>query len=486
MTDKTPKIYSLGEPIPTDPHAVSVSLPAWADVVGYEEGDPRVINALKAGYPRFAFHPAVTSLHDSLRQNDSCDCFAFIDISIADECAEFIAHAGINKDNISTKDYGNYAVVHFPKEAFSTAKAFWQHSGYGVPSRAAEAILNQETNLFLDTPPAELIERLSTLSKADANDILLYPSGCSAFYAIQRVLQKLSPNSATIQYGFPYIDTLKIQEKFGDQSYFILDDLDEVEKRLQEQSISAIYTEFPSNPLLSVPDLHALRELADRYGAILIIDDTISGFHNTDLLPHSDILVSSLTKNFSGKGNVMAGSLILNTEGQHYSTFKNALLARHINRYSRKDFEILSENSRDYSQNAATINDNAQALAEFLNDHPLVDHIYYPSLTNKERYDHYRTPQGGYGCLLSIILKDPEDAPLFYDALPFPKGPTLGNEFTLCCPYTLLAHYTELEWAKKAGVEPHLIRISVGTEPKEQLKALFSQAFDACKKKNTQ
>lgn len=47
---------SLGHPIPLDEHAVSVSLPEWKDVVGYEEGDPITVSALKLGYPRYYSH----------------------------------------------------------------------------------------------------------------------------------------------------------------------------------------------------------------------------------------------------------------------------------------------------------------------------------------------------------------------------------------------------------------------------------------------
>ena len=53
---------------------------------------------------------------------------------------------------------------------------------------------------------------------------------------------------------------------------------------------------------------------------------------------------------------------------------------------------------------------------------------------------------------------------VFYDALSLPKGPSLGTNFTLVCPYALLAHYNELSWAESYGVPRNLIRISVGLE----------------------
>ena len=58
------------------------------------------------------------------------------------------------------------------------------------------------------------------------------------------------------------------------------------------------------------------------------------------------------------------------------------------------------------------------------------------------------------------------------------KGPSLGTNFTLCCPYTLLAHYTELEWAARCGVRADLIRVSVGLENPADMIARFKQALE--------
>jgi len=87
------------------------------------------------------------------------------------------------------------------------------------------------------------------------------------------------------------------------------------------------------------------------------------------------------------------------------------------------------------------------------------------------------TENGGYGGLISITLKNPKKAPAFYDALQVSKGPSLGTEFTLACPYTLLAHYDELDWAESHDVTPNLLRFSIGREPLEELIARFEDAF---------
>jgi hypothetical protein len=87
---------------------------------------------------------------------------------------------------------------------------------------------------------------------------------------------------------FPYIDTLKITEKFGPGSQFYgfgsAEELDDLEKRI--------------------------RHLADKYDFCVVVDETIGNFINVNVLPYADVVVSSLTKVFSGDSNVMGGGQV--------------------------------------------------------------------------------------------------------------------------------------------------------------------------------
>lgn len=76
-------------------------------------------------------------------------------------------------------------------------------------------------------------------------------------------------------------------------------------------------------------------------------------------------------------------------------------------------------------------------------------------------------------------MKDEKSAATFYDSLKCAKGPSLGTNFTLCSPYAILAHYTELDWAQQFGVCPYLVRVSVGLEEREKLLSMFKSALDA-------
>ena len=119
--------------------------------------------------------------------------------------------------------------------------------------------------------------------------------------------------------SFPYTDTLKVLQKWGPGCHFLghgLDsDIDTLEGILAEElehdpekpPLLALVTELPSNPLLRSADLPRLRALADKYDFLIIVDETIGNYVNVDVLPYADIVVSSLTKVFSGASNVMGG-----------------------------------------------------------------------------------------------------------------------------------------------------------------------------------
>ena len=115
-----------------------------------------------------------------------------------------------------------------------------------------------------------------------------------------------------MHWSFPYIDTLKILEKFGPGCVFYghgsSQDLDDLERRCQNgDKFLALFCEFPGNPLLASPDLERIRSLADRYDFAVVVDETIGNLINIHVLPFADVVVSSLTKVFSGDSNVMGG-----------------------------------------------------------------------------------------------------------------------------------------------------------------------------------
>ena len=110
-------------------------------------------------------------------------------------------------------------------------------------------------------------------------------------------------------------------------------------------------------------------------------------------------------------------------------------------------------------------NENADSLVNLLQSRSdVVKRVYHPSTEATELYDEYRNEGGGYGALLSIQFCNDMQARRFYDSLDAAKGPGFGSNFTLVCPYTMIAHFNELDWCRSFGIDPNLVRVWVGLE----------------------
>lgn len=486
LIDPLWRAEDLGRPIPDSPDAVSVSLPTWDQVVGYEEGRQDILDALSCGYPRFCVRPSVQDLFDACvnRFGKRGEVgFAFPSEAVALRCRDFIAR----HDNVKARiepygDAGVFGVI-VPEASADTIKEYWQHSGEIVSSRRARAALH---GTIEDTRAAnaerEVRDHIAEWTGASASDVFLYPSGMAALADAQRMMHALRPDRRSVQLGFPYVDLLKLQQKIGPGVFFYpeidAESVDDVCALLESEEICGLFTEFPGNPLLRCPDVEPLRDAIRRNGGLFVIDETIGSFANVDCLPACDAMMTSLTKYVSGVGDVIAGSLVLNAKSPQYDAMKSYLATHFEPLLWGDDAVALATNARDYPERMARINRNAELLADHLNGHPAVESVLYPKYAHAPAYDRLMKPGAGYGGLFSVVTKDgARTAPGFYDRLRVSKGPSLGTNYTMACPFTLLAHFNELDWAESLGVSRWLVRVSVGLEEPEDLIRRFDDAL---------
>ncbi|KAG6852478.1 hypothetical protein C0991_011633 [Blastosporella zonata] len=335
------------------------------------------------------------------------------------------------------------------------------------------------------------------------NDVYLYPTGMAAIWNAHYIASATRPAAKSVCFGFPYTDTLKILEKWGPGCYFFGEGVDseigDLEALLEREAaqnpntppIVSLFTEFPSNPLLRSANLPRLRALADKYDFLIVIDETIGNFVNVEVLPYADIVVSSLSKVFSGVANVMGGSLVLNPRRKHYAALKAYMNTVFEDLYYDEDAIYMERNSRDFQRRIRIIDTNTSAVCEFLRSRSVavgapsavIKEVFYPKYITAENYEHCRIKspgaEGGYGGLFSLTFTSTAASRAFFDALPCYKGPSLGTNFTLACPYTILAHFAEMDWAVKYGVEEGLVRITVGMEETQLLLRWFDIALKA-------
>lgn len=481
----------LGLPLPPVTHAVSVALPCWQDVVDYEEEHPRIAAALQAGYPRFFLHPLVARLFAVARErfaNPGEDSIVFPNPGHAQAAAAYVEKRTGTVGRIESFGAGELQVLSVPQSDLRIAREFWRYTGAVVSSRLAEWAL-QTSGPAADPASGsagmvareEIRSRLAESSGVAPGDVFLFASGMSAGFAAHRLVTAVRPGLKSVQLDFPYVDVLRVQQEFGNGVHFfpVADGgaLQQVESLAQAQTISSVFAEVPSNPLLSCVTLDHLAPVLRQNGIPLVLDDTVATSINLRATALADLVTTSLTKAFSGVGDVIAGALTLNPDSPHYRRFRELLHGWDPDGKDlwAGDAVVLAENSRDYPERVIRMNHNAEALTTFLKAHPAVGRVWYPE--GPGAFGSMARQGGGCGSLFSFILKDPAATPDFYNRLRISKGPSLGTNFSLCCPYTLLAHYQELDWAASCGVPRHLLRVSAGLEEAEELVRRFATAL---------
>ena len=169
-------------------------------------------------------------------------------------------------------------------------------------------------------------------------------------------------------------------------------DLAALELVLATERIGGLFCELPSNPLLRAPPLQKLRKLADEHKFPIIVDDSVSGFCNVDVLCEggADIVVSSLTKQFSGANNAMGGSAVLNSNEKMHAQLHARMTRDYEPLLWRDDAAVLLSASADVEARNSISNENTMALVEMLQGHDLVKHVYHPSIENVELYDQFK------------------------------------------------------------------------------------------------
>ncbi|KXH62215.1 hypothetical protein CSAL01_10600 [Colletotrichum salicis] len=400
---------------------------------------------------------------------------------------------------------------------------WWSDTGVAISSRLAERILDRlpllhevaleaapPLNQRLEAPYKVICDRIAYLAerspaterkqKVTASDVYLYQSGMAAIYNVHQQLQRLAKSAEcqNVILGVSFYETKHVLRKYGSGLKFFpsVTNMAELEAFLREEQVQgrpvlSVWTEYPSNPLLSVPDFPHLRNLADDLGFVLVVDDTIGGFCNVDALAVADVVVTSLTKTFSGHADVMGGSAILNPSSPFYEGLKRSFEADYVNDLYVEDARILRHNSDDYLHRLAVINSNAKMVTDWLHesskgDQSSIHHVFYPTTSHIGARDNYeafmRKPTAdfspGYGCLFSLGFKSQEAAATFYDNLHVYHGPHLGAHRTLALGYTYLI-YGEDNDTEFAGtnLSPAQIRVSIGLEDSRELLSVFKYAI---------
>lgn len=469
-----------------------------ADVRGYEEREPRVLDALQSGYPRFVEHVFIRDLIDFYCRREALkDCAAVL-IPGRRATQDLVGRVGPGGSIVQVEE--TLFLVHYgacDRELNHRVRKFVQHTGCGISSRQAEDLLRVHGLLDPAQPEGteeslgqEAVEsELARLIGCRAKDVLVCASGMNAFYAGFRSVQEAQTvrgRRQWLQLGWLYLDSGCVLKEYLEEGSSLdccydATDTDTVIARIEAygDALACVVVECPTNPLVQVADLPRIAEAVRRCGGILMVDPTIASIYNLDVLRYADLLVTSLTKYASWVGDVMIGALALNPESPHYGDLALRASSYHQPPYGR-DLARLAEQMKDAPGKVLRMNTNARRVADYLSQHPAVKKVHYAGYSENFA-EVARTPDSG-GAMITIELQG-EIEP-FYDALNTMKGPSFGTSFTIAAPFMYLAHYDLVTSAKgrgflrSIGIDPDLIRISAGTEPSEAIQQALAAALD--------
>ncbi len=487
-------------PIPDRAHAVSCSFPALSDIVSYEKKDPETINRLKIAYPRFLTHYFVADWENHIQTKFGLEDKAVFCVCSNKSAKEIQRYAGFTKVKVIGDEAHAIVAVEKGAEAELKVRKFIQHTGVRISSREAEDLLF-ENGLINEVTSEEIFggdayevvqDALTEKIYAYSNeDVHLANSGMSAIYAAFRALheiQKRKGRTIWIQLGWLYVDTIQILNKFtgGEENRIMVqeaDDLESLETILKEQGdkVAGIFSELPTNPILQTPDVEKLSALAREYEVGLVLDPTVSSIFNVDVLDFSDITTTSLTKYFSHEGDVMMGVLALNKKSPFYDELSKSV-DLYLEPPYRRDVNRIAVQLGRVDEVVETINENTIELVRFLEGHSGVKKIFWAySAVFADNYRKIEKDDHSPGCMITIEIEKPLAE--FYDNCRISKGPSFGMLQTIMNPFMYMAHWDLVstdegrEELLAHGLNPDLVRISVGTEPIADIIAAFDEAL---------
>ena len=306
----------------------------------------------------------------------------------------------------------------------------------------------------------------------------------SGLAAIDAIIKLLSTGDEVIStndlYGGTFRLFTKVFEKYGVKFHFTsLHNVSDVESLINENT-KVIWAETPTNPMINIFDIEALSIISKAKNLLLVVDNTFaSPYLQNPINLGADIVMHSATKYLAGHSDVVLGALMLNDDeiAEKLYFIQNASGAVP----GPQDCFLTLRGIKTLHVRMQRHCENAHKVANFLNNHEMVQKVYWPGLDSHKNHGVAKKQMSGFGGMLSFRIKDfnKEQTIKFLEKLHlFTLAESLGGVESLCGhPATMTHASIPVEEREKSGVTDSLIRLSVGIEDVDDLIEDLKNAF---------
>ncbi len=307
----------------------------------------------------------------------------------------------------------------------------------------------------------------------------------SGLAATATVLDTLDTGSHVIAlddlYGGTYRLFENVRKRSAGLSFTFTDmsDAAKIEAAIQPNT-KMIWVETPSNPLLKLVDLQMVAAVAKKHGLIAVADNTFATPYVQRPLDHGfDLVVHSVTKYLNGHSDMVGGMVVAREAGalaeklQYLHNAVGSILGPFDSFLAMRGLKTLHLRLERHCQSAMDI-------ATWLSTHPKVDRVIYPGLASHPQHDIAKKQMHGFGGMVTVILKGTlEESRQFLERLQiFVCAESLGGVESLAEHPAIMTHASIPAHIRAAlGINDSLVRLSVGVEDVEDLKADIAQAL---------
>jgi cystathionine beta-lyase/cystathionine gamma-synthase len=292
----------------------------------------------------------------------------------------------------------------------------------------------------------------------------------SGLAAIDAVLRLFVPGDKLVVtedlYGGTYRLFERIYRPLGIEAIYVdTSDTEAVEMALDLPQVRGVLIESPTNPILRIADIRAIATLARARGILTIVDNTfLTPVLQRPIEQGADLVVYSATKYLAGHNDVVAGAVVTATPelSERIGFLQNASGGI----LGPQDSWLTLRGLKTLTLRVARQQENAMAIAAWLDRHPRVRRVYYPGLSSHPNRNILLREKSGWGGMISFEVDDPARVPVILANVKiFLFAESLGGVESLIT-YPSVQTHADIEEATRhrLGINDRLLRLSVGIE----------------------